>query len=75
MALWPDAAFKRLIEILESDAGIVKHPTAGDKKIKVFPEFRDRGELEVGRFPGGRRAAPGGNSAIVDKSAPRPNCD
>jgi hypothetical protein len=70
-AVWPEAAFRRAIEIADGDAAAVTHPGGATRRVKLPPALRDRAVWKVAgvRVDGG---APGGHSAIVAKFGAAP---
>ena len=71
MALWDEAAFKRMLEIVTSDDAEIKHPSGASRRIALLPEFRDRKNWKVVGFRADP-SAPGGHPSIVEKFGSTP---
>ncbi len=70
-ALWNEAAFKRMLEIVTSDDAEIKHPNGASRRISLLPEFRDRKNWKVVGFRADP-SAPGGHPSIVEQFGSTP---
>jgi hypothetical protein len=71
VALWDEAAFNRMLEIVTSDEAEIKHPGGASRRIALLPAFRNRKNWKVVAFRADP-SAPGGHPSIVDKFGSTP---
>ena len=71
VALWDEAAFNRMLEIVTSEDAEIKHPGGAARRIALLPAFRDRKNWKVVAFRADP-SAPGGHPSIVDKFGSTP---